>query len=167
MIALSGGREHNKCGAIDEASRIGATYMPIPSILLVGALAIAPKPPVHLHLDFAGATAGVDYRIEIKLYTTAGTQVKKTQTITLGKASDVDDLRRFFKVALENLDLTCEIPEGSTKAVIVGPAENFGRLEYTTFSVRGKKWVKNPKLKGPTITVKPKGRFPSLAVNPK
>ena len=141
--------------------------MSIASLLLAGALGIAPKAPMQLHVDFAGATAGIDYRIELKLFNTAGTQVKKTQTITLGKAADVDDVRRFFQSALENLDLTCEIPEGSTKAVIGGPAENFGRLEYTTFSVRGKKWVKNPKLKGPTISVKPKGRFPSLAVNPK
>ncbi|HXD85841.1 MAG TPA: hypothetical protein VN641_05075 [Urbifossiella sp.] len=138
--------------------------MPSASILLAGALAIAPKPPVQLHVDFAGANAD---RIEIKLFDTAGSQVGISQTIELANPADVVVLRELFKDAMEDFDLTCELPDNSTKATIAGPPGHFGRLEYTTYSLRGKKWVKNPKLKGPTVRVKPKGRFPSLAVNPK
>ena len=138
--------------------------MPITTLILAGVLAAVPVEPT---VDFAEAMAGIDYKIDIKLFDSKGQQKTKTQTITLGAAADVDDLMGLFKTALGNLDLTATLVAGTKKVKITGAAADFKRIEYSTSTKQGDDWVPNTKLKGPTVVGKPGASTPSFVVNPK
>jgi hypothetical protein len=141
--------------------------MPIASIILAGALTIAPKAAVELTVDFSQVTTGVTYKIHIKLFDGIGRQKGATETITLGAAADTDDIVMFFQTAIRNTGLTTT-PVASTKKVkITGTAADFKRIEYSTSSPEGRKWVPNADIKGPTVVGKPEARAPSFIVNPK
>ena len=143
--------------------------MPITTVILSGVLAIVAKAPVQLTLDFAQATEGIAYRIEIKLFNKTGKQVGITQTIDLAAENKVDDILIFFPTAMSNVDLTATLVAGTTKLKITGPAVDFKRIEYSTSTKQGDDWVPNTKIKGPTIVIvgKPGASAPSLVVNPK
>ena len=144
--------------------------MPIASILLAGALAIVAKAPVQLTLDFAQATTGIAYRIEIKLFNKSGKQVGITQTIDLATENKFEDILIFFPCAMSNVDLSVVPVAGTKKVVIKGTVADFKRIEYSTLSlnpVEGEKWIRNDNLKGPTIVGKPAASAPSFVVNPK
>ena len=94
-------------------------------------------------------------------------QVGNTQTIDVGAAATVDDIRGFVKTTCVNLGLTCDFPAGNSKrAVITGPADGataFGKIEYRTIQQGPDGWVQNNNLNGPSYV----GRAltPSFYVN--
>ena len=141
--------------------------MPITTLILAGVLVIVAKAPVELTVDFAEATVGIAYRIEIKLYNRAGKQVRNTQTIDLAAECMVDDILIFFPTSMRNVGLTPKLIAGTKKVEIVGAVRDFGRIEYSTSTKQGDDWVPNTKLKGPTVVGKPGAFTPSFVVNPK
>ena len=141
--------------------------MPMTTMILASVLAAVPKVPVELTLDFAQATEGITYQIEIKLFNRAGMQVRNTQLIELGDVNRVDDILIFFPGAMRNVGLTPKLIAGTKKVEIVGAVRDFGRIEYLTSTKQGDDWVPNTKLKGPTVVGKPGASTPSFVVNPK
>lgn len=141
--------------------------MPIASIILAGALAIVPKAPVQLTLDFAHVTTGAAYQIEINLFNKAGQRVGKVQRITLGDAATVEDVLVLFKGAMSDLDLLVKPIAGTNRITIIGTSCDFGRLEYLTLTRKCDKWIPDGSLKGPALVGKPWKHSPSFVLNPK
>ena len=144
--------------------------MPITTLILAGVMAIMAKAPVQLTVDFAQATTGIAYRIEIKLYDRTGKQVGITQTIDLAAENKFEDILIFFPCAMSNVDLSVVPVAGTKKVVIKGTVADFKRIEYSTLSlnpVEGEKWIRNDNLKGPTLVGKHMAHAPSFVVNPK
>lgn len=141
--------------------------MPIATLILAGAMGIAPKMPVEVTVDFSQVTTGINYRIVIKLFDSKGRQRGNTQTIDVGAAAGHDSNIRGFQTAIHNLGLAATPVAGTKKVKITGAAADFRRIEYTTFSRKGANWVPRPDIKGPTPVGKPGAHAPTFVVNPK
>jgi hypothetical protein len=156
-------RQAQVSSARPKRSNHGSVEMPITTIVLAGMLSVFPKALVPLTVDFVQVTTGIDYRIDIKLFDSKGLQKGKTQSPIVGAAASNDDIIDLFQTDLSNLGLTSTTIVGTKKVEIMGARVDFGRIEYSTFTKQGDKWIPNDKIKGPTLVGKPGIHSPSFA----